>query len=310
MKSLTWSRDEVISRLRRDIWRYITQASIQEADLLLWAGTLLQMPAAEVRYLAQLQFILSAPVGRLLEQMPSLIRRLTTTTATEVEISAERVRGAIRWSETFSYRAATGTPNIFVTTPTHRAHNTAENRVLAFALFAIAEFGKQTGWHRGGMEGPAAVVRARVAEATRWLQARNLVDLPRQPPTPVTMSRVRMGRGRLRYQAALDVVELYQRYIARLDRRAIQDAVENDALIASRDSVLLELHCAFDTIRALRRHGWQAPAPGLLKPPIIFSAKRDDATLQVTYQSAPRSSRPVLCIGKRKGHTASQVREV
>ncbi|MGV0793556.1 hypothetical protein [Mycolicibacterium sp. XJ1819] len=287
MRSLPWSRDEVISRLRRDIWRYITQASTQDEELLLWAGTLLQMPSAEVRYLAQLQFILSEPVGRLLEQMPSLIRRLTTTTATEVEISAERVRGAIRWSETFSYRAATGTPNVFVTTPTHRAYNTAENQVLSFALFAIADFGKRTGWHKGSMEGPAALIRARVAEATRWLQARQLIDLPRNPPTPVTTSRVRTSRGRLRYQAALDVVELYQRYIARLDRVAIREAVETDALIASRDSVLLELHCAFDVIRALRRLGWQAPASGLLKPPTIFTAKREDVELRVTFQAAP-----------------------
>ncbi|MFC3774724.1 hypothetical protein [Mycolicibacterium holsaticum] len=245
------------------------------------------MPSSEVRYLAQLQFILSEPVGRLLEQMPSLVRRLSTTTATEVETSAERVRGAIRWSETFSYRAATGIPHIFVTAPSHRAYNTAENQVLAFALFAIAEFGKRTGWHKGTMEGPAALVRTRVAEATRWLQARQLIDLPRHQPTPVTISRVRTGRGRLRYQAAVDVVELYQRYIARLDRSAIREAVENDALIASRDSVLLELHCAFDAIRALRQHGWQASTTGLLKPPLIFRANRGDATLQMTYQSAP-----------------------
>ena len=83
---------------------------------------------AEVRYLAQLQFILSEPVGRLLEQMPLLIRRLTTTTNTEVEISAQRIRGAIRWSETFAQRAATGLPHVFVTAPTRRAFDTPENR--------------------------------------------------------------------------------------------------------------------------------------------------------------------------------------
>jgi hypothetical protein len=287
VRSRTWDRGEVISQLRRDIWRYITRASSQDQDLLLWAGTLLQMPSSEVRYLAQLQFILSEPVARILEQMPSLIRRLTTTTATEVEISNERVRGAIRWSETFSYRAATGTPHTFVTAPTHRAFNTAENQVLAFALFAIADFGRRTGWHKGTMEGPAALVRVRVAEATRWLQARQLVDLPSQPPTPITMSRVRTGRGRLRYQAALDVVDLYHRYIARLDRHAIRDAIEQHALIASRDSVLLELHCAFDTITALRRLGWQGEPPGLLRPPTIFRAERDGTKLKLTFQAAP-----------------------
>ncbi len=73
--------------------------------------------------------------------MPLLIRRLTTTTNTEVEISAERIRGAIRWSETFAQRAATGLPHVFVTAPTRRAFDTPENQTLAFALHAIAEFG-------------------------------------------------------------------------------------------------------------------------------------------------------------------------
>jgi hypothetical protein len=83
------------------------------------------------------------------------------------------------------------------------------------------------------------------------------------------------------------VVELYQRYIARLDRNAIRDAVEHHALIASRDSVLLELHCAFDTIKTLRRLGWEAPSTGILWPPVIFRGHRDDAKVEVFYQATP-----------------------
>jgi hypothetical protein len=245
------------------------------------------MPAAEVRYLAQLDFILSEPVRDLLEQMPSLIRRLTPTTASETETSTQRIRGSIRWSETYAQRAATGTPHLFVTTPTRRAFNTPENQVLAFALFAIAEFGRRTGWHRGATTGPAGNVRNRVAEATRWLQARQFVGLPILPPTPTTVSRVRTGRARLRYRKALEVVELYQRYIGRLDRAAIKDAVERRALLASRDSVLLELHCAFDTIKTLRGLGWEAPPTGILWPPVIFRGQRDGAKLEVFYQAAP-----------------------
>jgi hypothetical protein len=253
------------------------------------------MPAAEVRYLAQLDFILSDSVGELLQEMPTLIRRLTPTTASETEISTHRIRGSIRWSETYAQRAATGTPHLFVTNPTRRAFDTPENQVLAFALSAIAEFGKRTGWHRGATTGPARVVRDRVGEATRWLQARQFVGVPIQPPTPTTLSRVRTGRARLRYQKALEVVELYQRYIARLDRDAVRDAVERRALIASRDSVLLELHCAFDTIKTLRSLGWKAPTTGLLSPPIIFRGERDKTKLEVFYQAAPRA----LSVGSR-----------
>ena len=295
MKTRSWDRAEVIQSLREDIWRYVTQASEQYRpsrgasgeDLLLRASALLQMPAAEVRYLAQLDFILSDPVRELLEQMPSLIRRLTPTTASETEISSQRIRGSIRWSETYAQRAATGTPYLFVTTPTRRAFNTPENQVLAFALFSIAEFGRRTGWHRGATSGPARDIHDRVAEATRWLQARQFLGVPTLPPTPITISRVRTGRARLRYQKAREVVELYQRYIARLDREAIRQAVEHRALIVSRDSVLLELHCAFDTIEMLRRLGWEAPPTGMLWPPVIFRGHRDGSELEVRYQATP-----------------------
>jgi hypothetical protein len=287
MRDLTWDRTEAIRRLRGDIWRYVTKASTTDEDHLLWAAALLQMPAAEVRYLAQLQFILSEPVGRLLEQMPLLIRRLTTTTNTEVEISAERIRGAIRWSETFAQRAATGLPHVFVTAPTRRAFDTPENETLAFALHAIAEFGRRTGWDNASTPGPAQLVTARVAEATRWRQARALIDVPAQPPAPTTLARVRTSRNRSRYQSALDVVELYQRYIARLDRDAIRDAIEHHALVASRDSVLLELRCAFDTVRALDQLGWTTTPTGLLQPPHILQAHKQQRRLDLYYQRAP-----------------------
>jgi hypothetical protein len=287
VRDLSWDRSQAVDRLRRDVWRYVTQASQSEEALLLWAAALLQMPAAEVRYLAQLQFILSEPVGRLLEQMPRLIRRLTTTTQTEVEVTAERIRGAIRWSETFAQRAATGLPHVFVTAPSRRAFQTPENEILAFALFAIADFGRRTGWDRSSASGPAEIIAARVADATKWRQARALVDVPAKQPTQTTIARVRASRNRGRYQAALDVVDLYRRYIARVDRSAIREAVEHHALIASRDSVLLELECAFGTIRALRGLGWRASPTGLLRPPHIFQARKDGSHLDVYYQRAP-----------------------
>ena len=58
MKTRNWDRSEVILHLRDDIWRYVTQALEQYRagigssgeELLLRAGALLQMSAAEVRY--------------------------------------------------------------------------------------------------------------------------------------------------------------------------------------------------------------------------------------------------------------------
>ena len=111
--------------------------------------------------------------------------------------------------------------------------------------------------------------------------------MPANPPAPTTLARVRASRNRKRYQAALDVVELYQRYIARLDRSAIRDAIEHHALIASRDDVLLELQCAFDTIRAIAQLGWTTTPTGLLQPPHILGAHKEHRLLDLYYQHTP-----------------------
>jgi hypothetical protein len=286
VRNLAWSRDKVIAWLRRDVWRYITKASQTDEDALVFAAALLRMRPSEVRYLAQLQFILSDEVADLLGQMPFLIRRLRTTSTAETEVVAERIRGPIRWGETFAQRAATGVPHAFVTAPAKRAYDTPENEVLAFALHAISEFGRRTRWHTSTSPGPSQEVRRRVAEATRWRQARALIDVS-PSSTPLTVSRVRAGRNRRRYQAALDVIELYQRFIARLDRNAIREAIEHRALLTSRDSVLLELHCAFDAIRVFQQEGWSAPRPGLLRPPLIYRGYRSNVRLDLYFQHAP-----------------------
>ena len=312
MKTRSWDRAAVIQRLRDDVWRFVTQASeqyrpgrdISGDELLLRAGALLQMSASEVRTLAQLDFILSGPVRELLEQMPSLIRRLTPTTASETEVSSQRIRGSIRWSETYAQRAATGAPNLFVTTPTRRAFNAPKTKCWLSRCSLLQILASEpAGIRELALGQQRRDIHDRVADATRWLQARQFIGVPKLPPTPTVMSRVRTGRARLRYRKAIEVVELYQRYIARLDRDAIRNAVEHRALIASRDSVLLELHCAFDTIKALRHLGWEAPPTGVLRPPVIFRGHRDDAKVEVFYQATPRALSRWVSIPRSPGRS-------
>ena len=135
-------------------------------------------------------------------------------------------------------------------------------------------------------------------EATRWRQARALTGLGESPPSPTTLARVRAGRARRRYQAALDVVDLYQRYIARLDRAALREAIERHALVVSDDATLLELECAFGTIVALSAQGWEGRSERLLPATsLLFSGRRDGARLDVYYQYTPRE----LSQGSRYG---------
>jgi hypothetical protein len=286
VRSVTWSREAAIGRTRRDIWRYVTQAARTDDDVVLEAAALLQMPASEIRTLAQIHFILSDEVGELLDQLPTLLRRLTTTTARRRETSAERVRGSIVWNETFAARA-TGLPHVFVTAPSERAYDTAENRLLVFVLARIAETGRRTGWHRSAAEGAGAEVRRRVSETDRWRASRALTDIAPTPPTPAAVTRVRSGRRRRDYRSAVDAYALYQRYLRRVRRDAIQDAVENHALVTSRDPVLLELLCAFALVKTLRKHGWLGSTAGLVRPPLLFRGHREHASVDVFYQHPP-----------------------
>lgn len=287
MKALAWDRRQTIADMRQDIWRYLTPAAVSEEEALLNASALLQLSAAEVRTLGQLRFVMSDEVGALLREMPFLVRRLTTTTVNERETSAERVRGAIRWSETFAARAAWGLPHLYVTAPARRAYDTPENKLLVFVLSAIADFGRRTGWHRSTSVSVGDTVRRRVTDATRWRHARALSDVAATPPTATTVARVRSGRSRRLYRSTLDVLAVYQQYVARLDRQAIREVVESQALVASRDPVLLELLCLFTTIEALKEQGWIGDTTGLLKLPLAFRGHRRGETLSVFYQHAP-----------------------
>src|SRR4051794_15846486 len=106
MKTLSWQRADLIREIRSKVWMYLSPASDIETEML-EASALLRMPISEIQAVAQLEFLASPELGALLQQLPFLVRRLATTTATEEEWSAERVRGAIQWNKTFGMRAAT-----------------------------------------------------------------------------------------------------------------------------------------------------------------------------------------------------------
>lgn len=111
--------------------------------------------------------------------------------------------------------------------------------MLAFALAAIRATGRKTGWHRSADPGLGSRVRATVAEAERWLRTGMLSGLGAEVPGPHVIARVRASRARKRHQSAVDVVALHGRYVRRLDRPALLRAVEDNALLTTKDDVLL-----------------------------------------------------------------------
>ncbi|MEQ8832821.1 MAG: hypothetical protein RJQ01_09435 [Microcella sp.] len=288
MRSKAWIRSEAIQRLRADVWRVLSEASRTDDDVALAASALLQMPASDVRTLAQLQFVLSEPVGRLLDDMPRLMRRLTTTTVQETEAAADRVRGPVRWVETFSARAVSGLPHMYVTAPARRAFHTPENELLAFTLDAILDAGRATQWHVSTRQGAGAQVRQRVSDASRWRHARPLADISGLEPSPRRLSRVRTGRASKRYASVVETCDLYLALLKRLDREAIRQAIEDHALVVASNDALLEIECLFALIDGLVEVGWKRPRPRLLRNALLFESRMGDRRLTLHYQSAPQ----------------------
>jgi hypothetical protein len=288
VRSRPWSREQAIAEVRRDIWRYLKHTASREPELQLEAAAILQMPAAEVRTLAQAQFILGEDVRALLDGMGGLMRRLATTTVDEEECSAEHVRGPIQWGPTLMEQSKTGLRHRYVTAPAKRAFDTPENRILVAALVAIVDVGERTGWHRLGERHLAGEVRARVDEARHWRSRRALSSILVTNPTPRALSRLASGRTRRRYRPAVEVVRTHQRLVRRLDRDAIRTAVERHALVTSSDDVLLELLCAFAIARALTDSGWVVSHPGLVRHGRCFlTASRGHVRLELHYQGVP-----------------------
>jgi hypothetical protein len=287
VRTLPWRRDELIERIRADIWRYLTQASTSE-DQLLEAAALLQMPASDLRAIGGLQFLTSKELRQLLEAMPFLLRRLATTTLHEEEWSLDRIRGSIQWARTIGLRNATGLPHLYVTAPSRRAYQTPENELLVFLLDEAVRLGRLSGWHRSTSEVAGRIVSAHVGQAERWRKSRMLAEVDRRPITPKLVSRVRAGRFRRRYQVALNAFDRYHELIGVLDRTAIQDAVAKHGLVTRDDPTLFELVCTFAILDALKQIGWTLDRLRLFQGSLRIAGKRESDTLEVTYQATPQ----------------------
>jgi hypothetical protein len=281
-----WRRHDLLEAVRRDIFRYLTPAATVERDVV-QAAALLGMPASAVRALARVQFLACEEVKRLLEQLPFLLRQLATTTVAEEEWSTDRVRGAIQWGKTVGLRAATGLQHLYVTVPARREYQTPENELLVFVLDAIVVLGRETGWHQSAVGDVGTLVASRVADAERWRQSRMLSEVERRPITATKLARIRNGRRRRRYQAALDAYERYATWVSRLDREAVRRAVESSALLVKDDATLFELLCVFRLIEELRSLGWHSEAIHVVEGAFSVRWQRHQEALDLFYQHTP-----------------------
>ena len=289
MRDLKWRREDQINELRDRIWKYFTPAA-QVESLRLDAAALLQLSDHDVMTLARVEFLLSDPVAELIKVLPSLARRLTTTTTNFEERSTERIRGSIRWPETIHARNETQMRNLYVSNPVERAFETPENLLLAYVLDQIIDLGSQSGWDTKSSE-LGLRVKEVVSEARRWRSSRMLLQIHSQLPGDRLLSRVRAGRARNRYSVVLEVFDLHEKVIGALDRMALRSLVEGAGLTTGADSTLFELLCTFRIIEVLNELGWETSPIGLFGGELKVDAKREEERLALWYQSAPRGMR-------------------
>jgi hypothetical protein len=289
MKNLTWDRTARISEVRDRIWSYLSPASRFEEEGLLTAAALLKWPADDAARLGELQFLLSEQVGRLIDTLPSLLRKLTTSSSREEEWDFERLRGPVLWSRTLALRAAGGSPHLWVTSPARRDYQTVENRILVYVLDAVVELGRTSGWaDQTSPEAPSVLVRQRVASAEFWLQSRLLTQIERIPLSPRDVNRVRAGRANQRYAAVIEAYDCYHSLVHVMDREAVRAAVEHAGLVTAAEGTLFELLCLFNTIEALNRSGWSMSPIHLFYGRLRINGRRPDGRrLQLHYQSNP-----------------------
>jgi hypothetical protein len=245
------------------------------------------MSPSDVRAVGALHFLMSDELQKLLEALPRLMRRLSTTTAHEEDRTADRIRGSIQWPQTFAARATGAAPNVYVTSPSRRAFQTPENELLVFVLDETVRLGRASGWHRSTSTDVGQAVNSRVSVAQRWLQARMLAQVERRPVTTRSVVRVRTGRSRRRYMEAIAAYDVYRYLVGSLDRSAIREAIETRGLATRDDPTLFELVCTFDVLRTLAEMGWQLERFGLVEGSLKLRGLRGSERLELAYQHTP-----------------------
>jgi len=294
MRTLSWNRGARIAEVRDRIWSYLSPSSRFEVPGLLVAAALLKWPEADALRLGELQFLLSDEVGKLLDAMPQLARRLATASVREEQRTADRLHGPVQWNRTMSLRAATGSQQLYVTAPAERVYQTAENEILVHVLDAVVRAARSSGWDQTlTRQQPARTVRERLAEATMWQQNRMLKAVDRIAPTPRSVARVRSGRRSHRYSTVLAAHDRLVSLVEQLDRQAIRAAVEHAALVTADEATLFELLTTFSLVDALNEHGWQMRPFSLFQGHVHTHGQRQDGRpIDLWYQSTPQGLLP------------------
>lgn len=173
-------------------------------------AAMLGLSKSAVHLLQSVLLAASPETEHLVAAMPAISRTMAIATTDVPVRSVGSVRGPVLWSETISARAASfGDPGLFVCSSTARAYDTAENRVLAYALWLVADAARNVEDHQavGHRNEIADQVRRVGHSARRHLEGRTLSGVPRQRPSGRDIRRTRSGRKSRTYEPALELLQ-------------------------------------------------------------------------------------------------------
>ena len=155
-------------------------------------------------------------------------------------------------------------------------------------LRAVRTVGERSGWSTSQSREAGSIVAQRTQEASKWLQSRMLQNVEERTPTDRSLARIRSGRHRRRFEAALDAFDVYVSLVDHLDVPALRSVVEKGGLVTQESSVLFEILSLFRILDALDGWGWSLTPLGRVSSGLVSVATRRSQILDVYYQHAPK----------------------
>lgn len=293
-------RKQLAEGVRSYLPYFLSKSSSLISDPLEDAARLLNLPAADLRHLAEVHFSLSSVVEEFLNALPQGLRRPTTMTD-RPRVVSQQVTGPVDWGATIRLRAASGgTEAFYVTRPALRIYDSLENRALRWAIEDLDRLFQRVAGVESGLRDLdtgawVEQVRGRRMELARSLRIGWLQSVPRTPSRPDAHARMRLQASRLpMYRMHLmELLNGFDRYLYEISPEAVAELVVERYFQPSLDWQLFEIAVAFRLAKGIEIAGGVWSEAGLLvggagRRPYAKFTMTDGSIVRLWYQKWPK----------------------
>src|SRR5437660_11879693 len=166
--------------------------------------------ATTARQVVGIGLATSPEADLLLDQMHETVRSLAIATTDSPARCEGEIRGPVLWSETMAARASSpGAGNVFICSSPVKAYDTAENRVLRYALTRVRDAARDASTPGNAQAEDEMVRRARFngTRAIRSLEHRTLAAVGTARPDGRALQKARIGNRARTYRPAISLLE-------------------------------------------------------------------------------------------------------